>query len=60
MSAPLDAETLADGDAQVDFLLGRVAECTRTGHFPVADSPDAFRKPAWAMRFRKDNDIEIT
>lgn len=60
MAAPLDAETLADGDAQVSHLLQQVAECNRSGRFPVAVSPKSFSKPSWAMRFPKHNDIEIT
>lgn len=54
VSAPLDQESLADGDAECQRLLNRLHKAKTTGLYEPYHDPATFNKPEWAFRHRPE------
>jgi len=54
--APMDPETLAIGETELDALLQRVAECQASEQWPGYDNPETWRLPEW---YRRSKPIEL-
>jgi len=54
--APMDPETLAIGETELDELLQRVAECQACDTWPGYAHPDAWRLPEW---YRRSQPVEL-
>ena len=59
-AAPLDPETLADGEAQIRHLLNVFARCMVTDEWPGYEQPETFAKPDWSFKFKREQKRMMT